>query len=97
MASRSRNPFWCGRTKSFGDNRTTSRQRSQREGFMIRAILAAVLLSASAAMAQGYPVKPLRLIVPLVPGGNQDIMACEVPEKKWAMNTALSPVSFSVP
>ena len=43
---------------------------------MIRAILAAVLLSAGAAMAQGYPVKPLRLIVPLVPGGNQDIMAC---------------------
>jgi tripartite-type tricarboxylate transporter receptor subunit TctC len=48
---------------------------------MIRTILAAVLLSAGAALAQGYPVKPLRLIVPLVPGGNQDIMARAVAEE----------------
>ena len=48
---------------------------------MMRAILAALLVSASAALAQGYPVKPLRLIVPLVPGGNQDIMARAVAEE----------------
>ena len=48
---------------------------------MIRAILAALLLAAGTALAQGYPVKPLRLIVPLVPGGNQDIMARAVAEE----------------
>jgi tripartite-type tricarboxylate transporter receptor subunit TctC len=48
---------------------------------MIRTILAAALLSAGAALAQGYPAKPLRLIVPLVPGGNQDIMARAVAEE----------------
>jgi tripartite-type tricarboxylate transporter receptor subunit TctC len=48
---------------------------------MIRTILTAALLSASAALAQGYPAKPLRLIVPLVPGGNQDIMARAVAEE----------------
>jgi tripartite-type tricarboxylate transporter receptor subunit TctC len=48
---------------------------------MIRTILAAALLWAGAALAQGYPVKPLRLIVPLVPGGNQDIMARAVAEE----------------
>ena len=48
---------------------------------MIRTMLAAVLLSAGAALAQSYPVKPLRLIVPLVPGGNQDIMARAVAEE----------------
>ena len=48
---------------------------------MIRTILAVVLLSAGAALAQGYPSKPLRLIVPLVPGGNQDIMARAVAEE----------------
>lgn len=48
---------------------------------MIKMILTAVLLSAGAALAQGYPLKPLRLIVPLVPGGNQDIMARAVAEE----------------
>ena len=48
---------------------------------MVRTMLIAALLSAGAALAQGYPAKPIRLIVPLVPGGNQDIMARAVAEE----------------
>ncbi len=44
------------------------------------ALLAALLLTETAA-AQGYPAKPIHLIVPLVPGGNQDIMARAVAEE----------------
>jgi len=45
----------------------------------MRTLLLALLLCAAPAFAQ-YPVKPIRMIVPLVPGGNQDIVARAVAE-----------------
>lgn len=49
---------------------------------MIRTLLAFIaVLAAAAASAQSYPTKPIRLIVPLVPGGNQDIVARAVAEE----------------
>ena len=46
----------------------------------MRTLLLALLLCAAPAFAQ-YPVKPIRMIVPLVPGGNQDIVARAVAEE----------------
>ena len=47
---------------------------------MNRLIWCLLFLAANAA-AQGYPNKPIRMIVPLVPGGNQDIVARAVAEE----------------
>jgi tripartite-type tricarboxylate transporter receptor subunit TctC len=46
----------------------------------MRTLLLAALLCATSVFAQ-YPTKPIRMIVPLVPGGNQDIVARAMAEE----------------
>jgi tripartite-type tricarboxylate transporter receptor subunit TctC len=47
---------------------------------MAKMLWAAIFFAANS-WAQSYPVKPIRIVVPLVPGGNQDIVARAVAEE----------------
>ena len=47
----------------------------------LAAVAGVVALTACPAGAQGYPVKPIRLIVPLAPGGPSDILARTMGQK----------------
>jgi tripartite-type tricarboxylate transporter receptor subunit TctC len=47
----------------------------------LRAFIAALALAAGAAHAQGYPTKPVRVIVPFPPGGILDLITRAVTER----------------
>ena len=47
----------------------------------MKRILAALLLCPCLALAQGYPARPVRIIVPFPPGGATDVMARVIAQK----------------
>ena len=48
----------------------------------LRTILFFLLaVSAAGALAQAYPAKPIRFVVPWAPGGSTDVLARIIPQK----------------
>ena len=48
---------------------------------LARRLIAGLLLSAGAALAQPYPTKPVKFIVPITPGGSNDVVARVIAQK----------------
>ena len=48
---------------------------------MMRLLLAVVLLAASAAQGQGWPAKPVRMVVAVAPGGSTDVAVRALAER----------------
>jgi tripartite-type tricarboxylate transporter receptor subunit TctC len=54
---------------------------NQKQGFSMRLFLLALFVALSNAYAQGFPNKPVRIIVPFPPGGGTDVVARTVAPK----------------